>query len=824
MRRLAILALLTALAAPAYYHFARYQTAAGPYVPVYDRFDLNALPGKTAPFLISSSGPAALAPGDSPAAVISQIRAAAAVWNSVETAELKLKFGGFYHEGTVMTTPWIQVEFTDELPPGIIAEGGPVSRLDAIEDARGAFVPIARSLLRLPKDLSSRPSYSERFFLTVVHEFGHTLGLQHTWTSGVMSTEITRSTTKAQPLSADDVAGLSVLYPTSKFGEQTGRITGRVTMGGTGVALASVVALAPNRRPVSTLTDPDGYFRIEGIPPGQYFVYSHPLPPSIAGEPQPVNLELPVGPAGRIYPGVAFDTIFYPGTGAPGQPVTVEAGQTLSGIDFSVTARQRVDLYAVQTYSFLGQEAIKPATFTYGMERGTVVFTGYGAAAPSSGLSMSLISAPEYVAPGSLRAYAPGYLQADVILSPFSSPGPRHLLFSNAGETYVLPAGISVTPRGAPAIQAAVTNPDGTLALSGPNLDESTSVWVDGAKARTSFADGVLVVTPPPAPSGHEGVLVAFNPDGQSSLYVHGADSPRVNNTQSLQPEFAISPIALPAGVETVIEIAGAGVDFTKWTPALGLGTSDAAIRQIWPVSSNRALAWVSTAAGATPGYTTWTASVGLFTKVQPQGFQILPPSRPPHVLMSWIPKAPVYPGSPLVLPLANVSAAVGPEQVSVLIADQLARVVEYSSGQLGVVVPSSTPVGPAVVRIWVGGVELLPAVVQVDPAPPMILTAQTLAGVAITPSNPARLGDVFQLVVANLSAAGEEVKASQIVVRTGEERHNVYQVSLNPAQPGTHLVQISLSAANPSDSILPLTISVSGREALSAFVLPFKP
>jgi hypothetical protein len=45
----------------------------------------------------------------------------------------------------------------------------------------------------------------------VAHEFGHALGLQHTMTSSLMSTDVTRATTKATPLSPDDMAGLDAV-------------------------------------------------------------------------------------------------------------------------------------------------------------------------------------------------------------------------------------------------------------------------------------------------------------------------------------------------------------------------------------------------------------------------------------------------------------------------------------------------------------------------------------------------------------------------------------------------------------------------------------
>ena len=119
--------------------------------------------------------------------------------------------------------------------------------------------------------------------MTLVHEFGHTLGLQHTLTSSVMSTQVTSTSSRATPLGADDIAAISLLYPADGYLASVGSISGRVTMNGNGVNLASVVAIPPAIRPSARLTNPDGTYQINGIPPGYYYVYAHPLPPPTRG-------------------------------------------------------------------------------------------------------------------------------------------------------------------------------------------------------------------------------------------------------------------------------------------------------------------------------------------------------------------------------------------------------------------------------------------------------------------------------------------------------------------------------------------------------------
>jgi hypothetical protein len=255
----AIAAAVGGLAATAsgYYHFVHYATRTAPYTAVLEKFDLAALRNRTLYYYVSDSGPAAMAGGDSFAALLSQIRMAGRVWNRVGTSELRVAYGGLFSPGTQQSTPHMEVLFDDT--PGVIAMGGPTSRADVTMGPNGPFVPITGSVVILNRDLTGRPSY-DALSMTIIHEMGHALGLQHTLTSSMMSSEATRARTQARPLAADDIAALSLLYPNANFASQFGTLTGQVNISGSGVHLASVVALAPGGHVVSALTAPDGTY------------------------------------------------------------------------------------------------------------------------------------------------------------------------------------------------------------------------------------------------------------------------------------------------------------------------------------------------------------------------------------------------------------------------------------------------------------------------------------------------------------------------------------------------------------------------------------
>src|SRR5215475_6353415 len=313
VRALAVATALMAVPAHAYYHYVHFGSRTGPFTPQYEKFNV-----KTVTFFASDQGPSVYAPNDTFGSLLGQVKQALAAWDSVSTSDLRVGFGGLENANQPSTSPGGDILFSD-LPPGLLGMGGPISNGTTIVRSTVTFANNT--------NLGAGPSYYEKFFTTAVHEIGHALGLQHTWTSSAMSQDIIRNTSRARPLDADDVAAISLLYGKLNWQADYGSITGRVTFtNGTGVSMASVVAIAPSGSAVSALTNPDGTYRIDGIPAGNYLLYVHPLPPDAA----PIDgsgIRMPQDQAGQtpasFLPTQPFNTVLYPGTTDVTQAISI---------------------------------------------------------------------------------------------------------------------------------------------------------------------------------------------------------------------------------------------------------------------------------------------------------------------------------------------------------------------------------------------------------------------------------------------------------------------------------------------------------------------
>ena len=639
----ASLAAMSSLAS-GYYYWAYFPSRSGPFVAAPARFDLAALPNNTVSYFISDQGPAALMPADSLTAIYGEIQQAASVWNNVANSAIRLQFGGISTVGSPQTTPGIDVVFDDDMPPGILAQTKPTTVSDLSFLAKGAsFVPILRSRLQLRRDLTTpyqQASFTDSFFLTLVHEFGHTLGLQHTLTSGVMSTAITRATTKAVPLSPDDIAGISTLYPAGAFLAGTGSILGQVTLAGGGVNLASVVALSTSGVAISGMTNPDGTYLINGIPPGQYYVYVHPLPPPQQGEVTPANIVFPVDPTAQPFPAnTGFTTQFFPGTQdwTQAAQITVTAGNSVGQVNFAVQPRPGPAVYNLETYAYQGANGSVPvaAPSLQSGTRGDLAFYANGTAVNNKiapGLSVSVLGGPAQIENGTLTYWTQGFLYMVVDASQVSAPTPTALAVNLNNDLYVLPSAFTVVPSAPPTISSVTKNASAntqspiTATVAGTNLSASTQILFDGAPANVLQVntDGSLLVSEPAAPSGYQATVEALNPDGQTSSQALGpAMPPTLTYDAANTASMSVSPSVLAAGTDAMVTIFGFSTTFVSGRTVVGFGSSDLVVRQMWVINPGELLLDVSVNPAAKPNLTTVTVSTDLQLITLPGALQV---------------------------------------------------------------------------------------------------------------------------------------------------------------------------------------------------------
>jgi hypothetical protein len=128
-----------------------------------------------------------------------------------------------------------------------------------------------------------------------LHEIGHLHGLGH---SALGETELRSGGRRViaaesimfpiafspgsvafRTLRADDIAGISDLYPASGFTRQSGSISGKVTKNGAGVLGAHIVAFNPRsgRLVAGFSLSADGAFVIAGLEPGPHILRVEPL-------------------------------------------------------------------------------------------------------------------------------------------------------------------------------------------------------------------------------------------------------------------------------------------------------------------------------------------------------------------------------------------------------------------------------------------------------------------------------------------------------------------------------------------------------------------
>ena len=834
LRRVLVLAASLAAASSAafgYAHWVYFSGHSAPYTPIPAIFNVASLTNNTVQYFVSNQPPSPIMPGDSFANILSQIQAAANVWNQVPSSIIRVGFGGVVSIGSpAQSAPGIDVVFGNDVPPGLI--GFTTLTIDSSKVASNpAFVPVIRSTITLPGNMTSPNqlgSYDDLFFLIAAHEFGHALGLQHTLTSGLMATQYTSATTKSAPLSPDDIAGISSLYPTQSYAAGTGTISGTVLAAGKAANLSSVVALSTSGIAVSTLSNPDGSFQIQGVPPGQYYVYAGPLPSPQQGEAYPDNIFPPQDPSGSPFPAsTGFDTEFYPATRniAQASKLTLAAGQVIGGINFNlqtVSGAPFIGYVETKVNSYYGGVANSPSLYPGNWQvflYGPGVTTSNGLAA---GLSVSAIG-PASVVPKSLT-YNSGYAEISLAVGPVTSSSPVALVLNLPNDMYVLPYALFAVPDLPPWITGVTgsTSISGvpSVTVAGSNLTGAT-VLFDGVQAQvlSTNSDGSLTVAAPPAPPGYTAFIEALAPpnDGQTSWQELGSTVPLsftypapIGAASTTGPSIVVNSGLLLPGATALLDIIGVGTNFVSGQVGIGLGSSDISVGQIFVLNPQRLLANVTVSPRALAGLIDLSVTSGLQTLSLKAVLQVQPANSNQMTLLApVVNQATGLVGTPAggvaLIPTSGLPQNLPGWSLQI---DGFPAQFQFINGVLWVQIPTGIPPAseyPAAIVQLISpdrSVVIPSVVMQINAPPPVITAVVDSASGPVSPTTPIQAGNTLTVSVAGLtqSLTGTGLSSTQITIGGASGTVVVTPLTITPGPaPDSYQIQFTIAPNVPT-------------------------
>lgn len=233
-------------------------------------------------------------PGVSASDFAAAVQRAFATWQAVPTASIAYQFDGFTDAEPLDDDGRSTVGFLDRPELERV-----LASTDFLIDTTTGEILESDIFLNAAFPWSTAPGGEAGTFdvqTIATHEIGHLSGLGH---SALGETELRpeggRRVIAAEAvmfpiafppgniadrtLRADDIAGISDLYPDDGFNQRTGSISGRVTKNGAGVFGAHIVAFDPATGALVTnfSLDAQGRFSIAGLSPGPHVLRVEPV-------------------------------------------------------------------------------------------------------------------------------------------------------------------------------------------------------------------------------------------------------------------------------------------------------------------------------------------------------------------------------------------------------------------------------------------------------------------------------------------------------------------------------------------------------------------
>jgi len=316
------------------------------------------------------------------------------------------------------------------------------------------------------------------------HEIGHLIGLSHSPIGGMtMYPRTIAGRTHNRILGSDDIIAASVAYPAPGFLGSTGTIRGRVRDGATNIFGAHVVAVDANgNAAASAITQPDGSYSIQGLPPATYTVYAEPLDP--------------LGPS--FFSRGDLDAFY-------GNTITTFSTTQDFQVSASAGGTATQDFNVVQGTPALGGYQVRGPESTDFLNLSGLVPQGEvnaiigvnGPGLPQSGTPLSISGSGVTIHRTFFSTTSIGLpaVLAEITISPTAPPGSRNLIVSSGGQRTIVTGALEIVPATASVVSsanfAAKVAQESLVSVFGQNL-ATTTVAANTTPLPTSL-DGTTI-------------------------------------------------------------------------------------------------------------------------------------------------------------------------------------------------------------------------------------------------------------------------------------------------------------------------------------------